>query len=128
MGNGRLIFDISTIVRWLGPPVGIARTEHALARHALAKRPDITVSFYDKSIGGFRAIAPEWRERLCGWENAIDLVTLDVRRQLRGLARFRPSRFPVLMALEGLGLESKAPAMGGVLDRIQRLLWFPRAR
>src|SRR5471032_2058358 len=125
MSHDRLVFDISTIARWLGPPVGIARTEHALARHALAKRPDITVSFYDKAIGNFRAVNPDWRQRLCGWEHAIDLVTLDVRRQLKGLARIRPSRFPLIMALERLRLASKSPAMGDLLDRIQRLLWLP---
>ncbi len=121
----RLILDISSIARWLGPPVGIMRTEHSLARHAVMHRPDVTLSFFDKAISSFRQINPIWRERLIGWDHAIDLVTLDVRRDRKGLARLRPSRYPATMALERWRLTSTRPAIRYLLDRAQRLCWLP---
>ncbi len=125
-GPRRIILDISSIARWLGPPVGIMRTEHALARHALSKRPDILFSFYDKPTSSFLAIDPAWIERLIGWDHALDMVTLDVRRNLRGLARLRPSRYPPTMALERRRLTSGRPAIRWLIDLRQRLIWLPR--
>ena len=121
----RLILDISSIARWLGPPVGIMRTEHSLARYAVGKRPDITLSFFDKATASFRVIDAHWRERLIGWEHAIDMVTLDVRRDLKGFARLRPSRYPATMALERWRLTSTRPAIRRLIDRVQRLCWVP---
>ncbi len=124
-GNGRIVLDISSIARWLGPPVGIMRTEHALARHGLSKRADILFSFFDKPTSSFLAFDPAWIERLIGWNYALDLVTLDVRRNLRGVARLRPSRYPLSMALERWRLASERPAMRCVIDMAQRLMWLP---
>jgi hypothetical protein len=59
-GGDRIIFDISSIARWNGPAVGIARVEHALATHALTHRPDIVLSIYDARSGFFHAVDPAW--------------------------------------------------------------------
>jgi glycosyltransferase involved in cell wall biosynthesis len=125
-GKRRIVFDVSSITRWLGPPVGIMRVEHALARHVLSRRPDIQLSFFDSAASSFRAINPAWIERLVGWDCAIDMVTLDVRRGRKGLARFRPSRYPLTMALERRRLTAARPAVRRLIDRVQRLIWLSR--
>jgi hypothetical protein len=105
-GSRRLILDISSISRWLGPPVGIMRREHALARYALSRQPDILFSFFDKSTSSFLAVEPAWIERLIGWEYALDMATPDVRGARKGLARLAPSRYLLTMALERRRLAS----------------------
>jgi glycosyltransferase involved in cell wall biosynthesis len=124
-GNRRLIFDVSSILQWLGPPVGILRREHELARHALTARPDIRFSYFDKSTGSFRAVNAAWIERLIGWEHAIDVASPGVRRSRSGIARLKPSRYLLTMALERQRLSAKHPAIQDALALGQRFTWLP---
>ena len=41
MAGGRLIYDISSVARWTGAPVGIIRTQRELAIWARRERPDV---------------------------------------------------------------------------------------
>lgn len=67
-----LLLDVSSLARWTGPPVGIARVEHALATAARA-RPDTDLVFWHKPTGQFRRLNPAWAETVLGWTGAIDL-------------------------------------------------------
>ncbi len=124
-GNSRLIFDVSSILQWLGPPVGILRREHELARHALSARPDIRFSYFDKSTGSFRTVNVAWIERLIGWEHAIDVASPGVQRTRSGFARLKPSRYLLTMALERQRLSAKRPAIQNAIALGQRLTWLP---
>jgi glycosyltransferase involved in cell wall biosynthesis len=68
----RLFLDVSSLARWTGPPVGIARVESALARAALS-RPNTALCFWDKRERRFRALRPEWTDLVLGWHGAIDV-------------------------------------------------------
>ncbi|WP_137179320.1 glycosyltransferase family 1 protein [Roseomonas sp. AR75] len=100
----RIVLDVSSILRWTGPPVGILRVEQELARHGLAAEPDVVPAFFDPRRGVFRALNPAWRDRLLGAEAAIDHVTLDWRRQRRLWQNLASPRYPAAMALERLRL------------------------
>lgn len=45
--SARVVFDVSTSMRWTGPPVGIVRVERELARWALMNVPNVTFVFFD---------------------------------------------------------------------------------
>jgi glycosyltransferase involved in cell wall biosynthesis len=124
--NRRIILDVSSISRWLGPPVGIMRREHALARYALSRRPEIQFSFFDKPTSTFLAIEPAWIERLIGWDHGIDMATPDVRRGRKGMARLKPSRYLLTKALERRRLTTDRPAIRRAIDLGQWLAWLPR--
>ena len=121
----RIILDVSGVIRWLGPPVGIVRSEHALARFALQNRPDIVLSVFDPSIDRFCRVNPAWARRLLAWDHAFDTVAFRARGTRRGLAKLRPTRYSLTMALERLRLTS-GPALRRILDMVQRALWRPR--
>jgi len=124
--NRRIIFDVSSISHWLGPPVGIIRREHALARYALSKRPDIVFSFFDQPTSSFMAMDSAWVERLIGWDSAVDMATRDVRRSRKGLARLKRSRYLLTTALERWRLATNLPAIRRAIDLGQRLVWLPQ--
>ncbi len=121
----RIILDVSGVIRWLGPPVGIVRCEHALARYAVEKRPDIVLCVFDPSVDRFYRVNPAWAGRLLGWDHAFDAVAFRARAAGRPLARLRPSRYSLTMALERLRLGS-GPALDRAIDGLQRALWRPR--
>lgn len=52
----RLVLDITLATHWRGPPVGMLRREQALAKNALATRPDISFCVFDRSLSAYRAI------------------------------------------------------------------------
>ncbi|GAC1344275.1 MAG: hypothetical protein NVSMB18_21610 [Acetobacteraceae bacterium] len=92
----RLFLDVSSLARWTGPPVGIARVEHALARAARA-RPDTALCFWDARERRFRALRPEWLDRVLGWHAALDMPTanpspLSRQRWFAALERVRLTR------------------------------------
>lgn len=118
---GRTIFDISSIARWRGPAVGILRVEQALARYALAQRPTVVLSFYDKESGCFRAINPRWAAHLVSWQGAVG--------SRRGkLLSLLPSPYSVVDALERWRLASRRGATARAVERVQRLVLHLRRR
>ncbi len=112
----RLLLDVSSLTRWTGPPVGIVRVEHALAR-AARSRPDTTLCVWDKRARGFRALRPDWAETVLGWGGAIDVPA---RRQ----SRF--SRQPLFSALERVRLTSPVPGAAVAAGWLQDALLAPR--
>ncbi len=52
----RLLFDISTSARWIGPPVGIVRVERELAKWALNNQSNCRFVFFDGNLQSYREI------------------------------------------------------------------------
>lgn len=52
----RLLFDISTSMRWFGPPVGIVRVERELAKWASQNDPDCRFVFFDPDLRMYREV------------------------------------------------------------------------
>jgi glycosyltransferase involved in cell wall biosynthesis len=104
-----LVLDITSLTRWTGPPVGIARVEHALARAARRR------CVFDG--GQFRTLAPAWEDAVTGWHGTIAEVQPE-RRQL--------NRQPLVMALERLRLTARDQSVARLADLAQRAILWPK--
>lgn len=122
----RLILDVSSIARWAGPAVGIARVEHELAAYVLNSRPDIILSFYDSTTDTFRVLRPEWANVVTGWRGTIDTVRADYRRHRRGWRRWLPSRYRAIMALERYRAVTQSAPVVRCLEALQLLIFLFR--
>jgi glycosyltransferase involved in cell wall biosynthesis len=116
----RLILDISTLVRWTGPPVGMIRVESELCRAARQQHYPVEFAFYDPRGKVFRSLNPGWREALTGWHAAIDTYGLDYMIPRTGWRRLLPSRLAILRRLERWRLLSRSPVPARVADLLQR--------
>jgi glycosyltransferase involved in cell wall biosynthesis len=125
-GGDRIIFDISSIARWNGPAVGIARVEHALAMHALTHRPDIVLSIYDARSGFFHAVDPAWAAQIVDWNATLEVLDFEYRRDRTRLRNRLSSRYMLLMRLEERRLTSRHPAVRGAIDLLQRAVLLSR--
>jgi len=121
----RLILDTSTIARWTGPALGIVRVEHELARHALAYRPDVMLSFYDADYdagrGALRQLSPLWQAHVLSLTGTIDTIDVEYRRPRTAWQKLMPSRYPMMMALEHHRLTGSA-AIAALAEAAQSLL------
>ena len=70
----RIIFDLSTSIRWSGPPVGIVRVERELARWALVNLTDVVFAGFDANEQRYAKIERE--EIICGTAS-IELVGVE---------------------------------------------------
>jgi glycosyltransferase involved in cell wall biosynthesis len=68
----RLLFDLSSLVRWRGPTVGMIRAQQQLARYARTHRPDVVFTVFDAVYGRPRAIRPEWVDVFIDNEASIE--------------------------------------------------------
>ena len=121
---GRLLFDVSSLARWTGTPVGIPRVEHELAGYAFAHPDAITLIVFDPRIGCFRALRREWAALTLGWSATIDTIALE--RPMRPANRGRLSRYPLLIALEQRRLTTNHAALARAIGAAQRVLLAPR--
>ena len=125
-GGRRIIFDVSSIARWTGPAVGIARVENALAAYAIAHRPDIILSIYDPGTGSFRALDPKWAAQVIGWDASLEILDFEYRRDRKRLRNRVPSRYSVFMILERRRLTSRYAWIRAAADVLQRALMLAR--
>ncbi len=116
--TGRLLVDVSSLLRWTGSPVGIARVQHALAT-AARRRPDAVLTYYDSAANRFHAISPAWRTTLLGWSGALDTHQPGPPR--RGFRALVPGRQPLVAALERMRL-TRAPPIDLLAALAQRAL------
>jgi glycosyltransferase involved in cell wall biosynthesis len=114
----RLILDISTVARWVGPPVGIVRVEYELAQHAMCHRRDVQLTFYDPLTESLRALQPAWQELVLGLDGAIDTIGIDFRRHRPRWRNMLSPRYPVVMRFEHLRLSGPASTRA-LAERIQ---------
>jgi len=138
--SGRFFFDITTSMRWAGPPTGIVRVERKLALHARTYNVNLTYVFFDPRRLTFCAITRDAREFLTG-EAAVDTLGLTNpalpgrRRTDRIPASLKPAfmwitqtRRMTLKRLEGLRLGTQSPWIAGFADRLQRWLMSGKHR
>ncbi len=123
----RLILDISTVARWVGPPVGIVRVEFELAQHAVRHRPDVQLTFYDPLTESLRALQPAWQRLVLGLDGAIDTIGIDFRRHRPRWRNMLSPRYPVVMQLERLRL-SGSTRTAQQAERVQDWLLGADAR
>jgi glycosyltransferase involved in cell wall biosynthesis len=123
----RLILDVSSLVRWAGPPVGIVRVESEIAAAATAASLPLELAFFDPAKQVFRSLAPAWAEALLGWHAAIDSFGLDRVFVKHGWRRLLPSRGPIVSRLERLRLSAPNPLIAGVIQGLQRLVLSVKA-
>lgn len=66
------MLDVSSLARWTGPPVGIARVERAIATEA-AERSGAVFCFWDPGAGLLRRLRPQWAATVLDWHGRLDL-------------------------------------------------------
>jgi glycosyltransferase involved in cell wall biosynthesis len=138
--GGRIVFDVSTSMRWTGPPVGIVRAERELAAWAFANVPGAVFVFFDPNWLAYRAITCDVRLFLSG-DAALDTfgVTDPARPGKRRTDRIPAAlkqpvlwiiqtRRMALSRLERLRLETRRPWLARLADRLQRRIMSPKYR
>jgi len=117
----RLIFDVTSLARWVGPAVGIVRAEHALASYALRRQSEIVLSFCDAQTRAFRPLRREWAEIVTGWNGTTDFIHVDNRWQHSRLQKRLPSFYRAVAALERHRLAAKSIAGARSMELLQHL-------
>jgi glycosyltransferase involved in cell wall biosynthesis len=138
--RGRILFDISSSMRWVGPPTGIVRVERKLALWAYENVHNVVFVFFDPSSLAYCAITRDARQFLTG-EAALDTLGLTNpalpgrRRTDRVPASLKPAFLwisqPCRMALnrlERLRLGTQSPWIAHLADRMQRWLMSGKYR
>jgi glycosyltransferase involved in cell wall biosynthesis len=138
--GGRIVFDVSTSMRWTGPPVGIVRVERELAAWARANIPGVIFVFFDPNSLAYRELTCDVRHFLTG-EAALDTfgVTDPARPGKRRTDRIpaplkQPllwiiqSRRMALSRLEWLRLETSRPWLARLADLLQRRIMSGKYR
>jgi glycosyltransferase involved in cell wall biosynthesis len=138
--NGRLLFDVSTAMRWTGPPVGIVRVERELALWAHANLPNLAFVFFDPMQLAYCEILPDVTLFLRG-EAAVDTLGLTnaalpgQRRTDRippfikpGLLWIIQSRRMALRMLERIRLRTPHASLGKFVDRLQHSIMSRKYR
>jgi len=118
--TGRLLLDVSTLARWVGPPTGMIRVESELRVAARRLGIDAEAVFFDPSIQAFRSLNGALAERLLGWHGAVDTYGLDYTLARSGWRRLVPSRLAMVRYLERRRLTTATPLgiwFAGALQR-----------
>ena len=112
----RLVFDVSSLARWAGPPGGIVRVEQELLR---AWGDTVLPAVFDPDLGRYRGIRAEWRAPL--FDNRAALVLSDgPALQRRGWRRLWPRPGDVVVALERVRLTTPHAPLAALSDRLVR--------
>jgi glycosyltransferase involved in cell wall biosynthesis len=139
-GPGRIIFDVTTSMRWAGPPVGIVRVERQLALWALANLSNAQFAFFDPRRMAYCELNTDVRPFLQG-EATLETSGLPDPAQpgrrktdrapaaLRSLVLWigRPRRM-LLSWLEAIRLGSARPRLSRLADRLQAFLMSKKYR
>jgi glycosyltransferase involved in cell wall biosynthesis len=138
--GGRVVFDVSTSMRWMGPPVGIVRVERMLALWAHANVPGVVFAFFDPNRLAYCEVITDVHQFLTG-EAALDTLELTnpalprKRRTDHVPAALQPlflwisqTRRTALNRLEGVRLRTRRPWFAHLADRLQRWLMSAKYR
>lgn len=128
----RLLFDISTSMRWSGPPVGIVRVERELAKWAMRNDPNCRFVFFDADLQAYREVRREYLPDLLDGAATVDTTGMTDPSQSRPRRTDRVPRLllkPFLwltqfrrMALRNLGgilMVSSSLRLCNVIRRLQ---------
>ena len=119
MSSPRIVYDMTTLVHWTGPPSGIVRVDHAFAQWARERLPDVHFAVFDPELRRFRKVADRWVEPLIADRAFVDTWGRGAAVQTRR----RHPRLPVPIAK---WLTQPRRRLFGALERIRRDGW-PRA-
>jgi glycosyltransferase involved in cell wall biosynthesis len=138
--GGRVLFDISTSMRWFGPPVGIVRVERELASWAYDHVPNVVFVSFDPTRLQYCEIRRDARQFLTG-DAILDTFGLTnpalprKRRTDRIPAALKgaflwvaQTRRMTLNRLERIRLGTRMPWMARWVDRLQRRLMSNKYR
>ena len=136
----KLAFDLSLLLRWTGPPVGIMRVEAEIARRAL-QRDDTVFVFFDPRIANFRVVDREAVRAAVDGGISLDTSAMPDARQVRRnpLAAFlhavgpylgavrRPRRFAI-NSLEAVRRQIPSGPVHDLATRLQAKFFNARYR
>ena len=138
--KGRLVFDVSTSMRWTGPPVGMVRVERMLASWAYANVPRVMFVFFDPNRLAYCEVKADIRQFLTG-DAALDTLEFTnpahpgTRRTDHIPILLRPlslwigqSRRTALNRLERIRLRTRRGWVARFVDRLQRCLMSAKYR
>src|SRR5688572_16004720 len=89
----RLLFDISTSMKWFGPPVGIVRVERELAKWAMQNHPDCRFGFFDPDLQLYRPVLPDYLPAIFDGTAMVDTTGMADPSQSRRRRTDRVPRF-----------------------------------
>ena len=131
----RLLFDISTSMKWFGPPVGIVRVERELARWAMQNHPDCRFVFFDPDLQLYRQVLPDYLPAILDGTAMVDTTGMadpsrSRRRRTDRVPRFLRTPFLWLtqfrrMALRTLGgmlLKSRSSGTRDIIHLLQPMI------
>ncbi len=72
----RVLFDLSSLIRWRGPKVGMIRAQQELARYLRGSGSEIVFTVFDPYLNRPRAIRPEWVDRVIENEASVEPALL----------------------------------------------------
>src|SRR5436190_6442177 len=129
---GRLLFDISTSMRWFGPPVGIVRVERELAKWAMRNHSNCRFVFFDADLQAYREVRRDRLPALLDGAATVDTTGMTDPSQSR---RRRTDRVPrpllkpflwltqfrrmALRTLGGMLMVSRSVCTRAVIGRLQ---------
>jgi glycosyltransferase involved in cell wall biosynthesis len=125
MNAQRLAIDISSIVRWVGPPSGMIRVEHEVARYALAHVPNTIFTIYDSERRGFLRLRAEWVAPLIGYYSILLTPEQGTKRK-RVVPRLIPKRRIMFLRLEKRRIKATSRMAKLFYAGIQRMLIIGR--
>jgi glycosyltransferase involved in cell wall biosynthesis len=139
-GTPRIIYDITSVAHWNGPPTGIVRVSRAFAAWAHAHIRDAVFAFFDPRIQSFRKVVPAWVMPIVNGDAFADTWALYATGpRARGMNRFpspirpiakwviRPRR-QLFAALERLRLGRRRAFVNALAERSQLALMSEKYR
>src|SRR5262245_12367076 len=130
--ESRLLFDISTSMRWFGPPVGIVRVERELAKRAMQHHPNCRYVFFDPDLQLYREVRQRYLNGILDGAIAVETTGMkdpsrSRRRKTDRVPRFlltpflwlTQSRRMMLRTLGGMMLASKSSVVRNLIGAIQ---------
>jgi len=131
MAGGRLIYDISSVARWTGAPVGIIRAQRELAIWARRERPDAVFAIFDSRLMRYRRVADGRLDAFIAGEASLNAWAMPDPTGAR-VRRSRMVPAPIYAALqtrrtslrllERVRLAPGRPRAARLADRAQRAL------
>jgi glycosyltransferase involved in cell wall biosynthesis len=136
----RIVFDLSTSMRWTGPPVGIVRVERELARWAHAHLPNVHFVFFDPERQEFREVSGDVTRFLNGdaaldtlgmthaalpGKRRTDLIPSALKPAFIGMTQLRRT---ALRFLERVRLKTGSAWLSDLADRWQRRIMSKKYR
>jgi glycosyltransferase involved in cell wall biosynthesis len=137
MSSPRVVYDLTTLFHWTGPPSGIVRVDQAFAHWACDRLPGADFAVFDPRVRQFRKVADRWVEPLIAGRAFVDTWGLDAGP----VARRRYPRLPPPIAkwltqprrqlfavLERIRLDGRPAALRAPVERLQARMMSEKYR